>query len=80
MKKKRMLIGLGAILALSISMMSCTKLLNALKETCPDDKPYYCSSTSTCCPANFTWYGGNGYCYQSKSDCQSHGSSCTKCY
>jgi len=76
MKTKKLLIGLGAILLLSISLTSCLKLFT---HTCPDGYPYYCSSSKECCPSGYTYHANNGNCYASASDCRSQSYGCELC-
>lgn len=67
----RRICGIAIVLLLVLCASSC-------KHCASKNMSYYCSGYNYCCP--YPYYGvGSGYCWESKSACQSAGYYCVKC-
>ncbi len=75
MKKKKVLIGLGVVLALALCVISCGKLST---KHCSDAKPYYCKDAKACC--SYRYNDNHGTCWETMDGCRSSGYACTTCH
>ena len=79
MEKKKVLIGLGVVLALALSLVSCSKLFEDLNtKHCSDANPYYCKEAKACC--SYRYNDNHGTCLETMDGCRSSGYACSTCH
>lgn len=75
MNKKKLFIGLGALLAVGILAISCGKLST---KHCSDDNPYWCSNAKACC--SYRYNDNHGTCWETMEGCRKSGYACSTCH